>query len=227
MVGRWLVDTGSHGRQSIRMSEESSMSRPAKPAERPTEERRERSIDNLLQRWSCGVVRQGLDGAIAGASALLRGAQELRRMQLEAGHQAEQAHADAAARIRQARASADFGAAQLALATATAEGMLRYLAALGDISTRTAAAVGNEWLEASTRIGREATSFAAFALQVAAEPKSVDRIEAQAEHVLNPLGATFFGWPAQEASREWMSAAWSWSGLGDAAEAEKNAPTLH
>jgi len=185
------------------------------PQEAPAEsaEAAPPAIDSTLDAWSSQAARESLSWQIDTCRALLRGAKAVREAQVQAAERAEASYLKAAEQLLSARSVADIGSLQLELLRANAEESLQHLTHLGELATRGWAETLQQAAEGWTRLGAAAWEGALqWSRWQASLPASADLVEAEMEHVTNPIAASPMVWPAQEATRQAMSlAAQTWN----------------
>lgn len=189
-------------------------------APRKNEPATQSTLDTVLRDCSQTTTKEQLGWEIAAGSALLRGAQQMREAQLDASRKAQQAHADAAASLRQAYGISDLANIQASLARADLEGALELWGRLSELASRSALELWNESFSGVTRMQTAAWSSAQqwFEHQASLGTRT-EVLEAEVEHVANTVAASPLVWPSQEATRQVMTLAtstWndllSWSG---------------
>lgn len=170
------------------------------------------SMDAVLDEASQGWAREQLAWEIGAKAVLLRGAESLREVQRDAAHETRQAHDEALARLSSARGLAELAAVQLELARAEVEGTTRYWQRVGALGTASALEWWSESAGALTRLHGAAWSSALQWMQLQSQwPLAPEAIEAEVDHVTNPLVASPWVWPAQDAARQAVTlAAASW-----------------
>lgn len=169
-----------------------------------TAERRESSIDNVLERWSFGVAKEGVADEIGVSNALLRSALALREMQIDAAKRTQATHEKAAEQLKSARSVAEVTSVGLMLAQADAEGAVRYWSEMAGIVAKGGFDGWSEAFRALTRTSGIAQSFSQHWLETMASAKP-ETVAAQVEHATTPVTSSPLVWPAQEAVREAMS----------------------
>jgi hypothetical protein len=203
----------------------------ATPARRKTAARRQtpepapetpaldNSIDGALDRWSDVATRELAAWGIGATTTLLRGMQAMQEAQLEAAREAQRLHEEAAAQLGSARDASELAQIQLALAQSDGRVALQSMSRIGEVATRQAL---ESWNDAAAGFAHMNGATWTAALQwfngVARQPADAELVEAEVEHVVSPLAASPFVWPAQEAARQALGvagAAWndwlSWS----------------
>jgi hypothetical protein len=143
----------------------------------------------------------------------LRNALELREAQVEAARSAQKAHAQAAENLKRANGITELAAVQLELARADAQGAMQYWAKLGELTTKGAMDLWSESASGYAKLQNAAWSaLLQFSRVQASLPVSAEVLEAEVEHVTNPVTSSPLVWPAQEATRQAMSlAASTWN----------------
>jgi hypothetical protein len=170
-------------------------------------------LDDVVEHMQLGLAKEGLHDELTASSALLRGAQALREMQIEAARSTQRAHAQAAEQLAAARSVTDVSRVALQLAQTDAEAALRYWTDWTGIAVRTGL---DGWSDALGMVAR-AQALVQQAVQqwgdVAATAKP-EALQAQMEHLSAPMAASPLVWPAQEALREMVSLGsrpWWWA----------------
>ena len=178
------------------------------------------SLDATLDHWSNDQLKEQLSLGIDAMNWIVRSVQSLRELQLATAQRAGAAYREAADQLKSATGVADFNALQLKLARENTQAAVDYLTQLGEATTRHA----GEAVEAATsHLTRLQTlgwsTMAQWSQLQAALPQQPDVVEAEFEHLANPLAASPFAWPAQEATRQafgFANSAWNdlvnWSG---------------
>jgi hypothetical protein len=166
------------------------------------------TIDSTLDAWAAQFAREQLAWQIGISRALLRGAKAMREAQMQAAERAEAAYLKAGEQLLQARGVADIGALQLEMARAAGERVLLHATRLGEVSGRGLAETLEEAASGWTRLSAAAWDglLQWSRWQAWAAPQG-ELVEAEVEHVTNPIAASPMVWPAQEATRQAMSVA--------------------
>lgn len=171
------------------------------------------AIDSALDAWGAQAARDQLAWQINTCRALLRGAKAVREAQMQAAERAEAACLEAADQVLSARGIGDLGSLQLDLARRSAEAAMQHCTHLGEV-------VGRSWTEAIEEAAAGWTRMSTASWQgllqwsrwQASLPASAEVVEAEVEHLTNPIAASPAVWPAQEAARQAMSlAASTWN----------------
>lgn len=170
-------------------------------------------IDIALDDWSENSAKEQVAWEISAATALLRSVQALREAQLEAARHAQQALEQAAAQLKKAHGIGEVAAVQVELARADAEGAMQLLGKVGELTTKSALEMWNESAAGYARLQNAAwSSLLQFSKAQAALPGSAEVLEAEVEHITNPVTSSPLVWPAQEATRQAMTlAASTWN----------------
>jgi len=186
-------------------------------------------IDIALEDWSESAAKEQIAWEISATTALLRSMQTLREVQLEAAQRAQEAHEQAAAQLKKAHGIGELAAVQMDLARADAEGAMQLMGKLGELSTKSALELWSESAAGYVKLQNAAWSaLLQFSKVQAALPPSAEVLEAEVEHITNPVTSSPLVWPAQEATRQAMTlAASTWndwlSWTGQVAGAERAA----
>jgi hypothetical protein len=202
---------------------------PARPAQQEledaedahpaTEEAAPPAIDSALDAWSASTAREQLAWQINLCRAMLRSAKAVRQVQVEAAEHAEQAQMRAADQLLSARGVSEFAELQFALWRTNAEEATQYWSRLGETAVRSAAEALQESAAGWMRVSEAAwEGLSQWSRWQASVPQTAEVVEAEVEHVANPLNASPWVWPAQEAARQafdvaagawrdWLSAA--------------------
>ena len=167
-------------------------------------ERREGSVDNVLERWSFGIAKEGVADEIGASNAVLRSAVALHEMQIDAARRTQATHEKAAEQLKSARSIAEVTSIGLMLAQADAEGAVRYWSEMAGIVAKGSFEGWSEAFKALTRANGIAQSLSQHWLGVMASANP-EMIQAQVEHATTPLTSSPLVWPAQEAVREAMT----------------------
>jgi hypothetical protein len=163
------------------------------------------TLDEALSAWSGDAGRAWANLGFSLCAAWLQGARALREEQRAAAERAEAACVAAGEKLqsagdwqRAAAVQADFLRAQLEDNVQT---VLRLAAIARDnaaaLARRAAEGLSDAQLSGFNGLSR-------WAQVQAALPNSVEALEAEAEHLANPLAASPLVWPAQEALRQGM-----------------------
>lgn len=233
-----MTDKTPARRRSGTVSDSSSAPSAAATAATQTRrpaERRDGSFDNVLERWSLGIVKEGMAERLGASTAMLRGAVALRELQIEAARRTQATHEKAAAQLRSARSLTELTSIGLMLTQADAEGAVRYWSGLAGIVANSGFEAWSEAFGALTRANGIAHSLGQHWLEATASAKP-ETLAAQIEHATTPVTSSPFVWPAQEAVREAMTLGarnWNeWLGsavpaVTQAIEAATAPPTRH
>jgi hypothetical protein len=186
----------------------------------PAAEAEVASIDTTLDHWSNDSWREQLSLGIDAMSWLFSAAQSLREVQLTSARRAEAAQLNAAEQLKTAHGLADFNRLQLELARDHAQTMVDHCNRFTEAASRHAVEAMTAVIDHMARLQNLGWSTLAQWSQLqAAMPQQPDIVEAELEHLTNPLAASPFAWPAQEATRQAFtlaSSAWNdllnWSG---------------
>jgi hypothetical protein len=167
-------------------------------------ERRAQTVDNVLERWRHGVVKQGLDSEIGASNAVLRAALALRRMQAEAAQRTQAAHEQAHERLGSARSVAEVASLGLALAQSDAQGALRYWSETMNIAMRSLVEGWSEAMGAFARAqGLAGETSRHWIDTTGRRGAAAESAEAESSSATPPLAAAF--WPTQETVRDAMN----------------------
>jgi hypothetical protein len=178
------------------------------------------SIDTTLDHWSNDSWREQLSLGIDAMSWLFGAAQSLRELQLATARRAEAAQLQAAEQLKTANGMADFNRLQVELARAHMQTAVDHCSHLSEAASRHAVEAMAAITDHMVRLQNLGWSTLAQWSQLrAALPQQPEIVEAELEHLTNPLAASPFAWPAQEATRQAFtlaSSAWNdlltWSG---------------
>ncbi len=174
--------------------------RAAAPAAEETEKP---TIDTTLDAWSAQATRDQLAWEISACTAWLRGAKALREAQMQSAEQTEAAYLKAAEQLMSARGIDEFANIQFELLRQDAEQAMQYWQRMSEVLTRSLAEVYQEATAGWTRASESAMNgFNQWGKFQASLPQTADMVEAEVEHVANPLAASPMMWPMQEASRQ-------------------------
>lgn len=183
------------------------------------------TLDAAVADWSQDTLRAQFAWGIGLLTAWVGGAKAVREAQRDAADRCEQACLRAGEQLQSARDWSQAASVHGDLIRAQSEEALRLWTELQQAS---ASALAQTFERAVA--GWSETSQASLAglsrwVQVQASmPTSPEVIEAEAEHLTNPLAAGAIGWPAQEAMRQGMNIASSlWNDWMD--WSQKNIPT--
>jgi len=171
------------------------------------------SLDATLDAWSTQTSREQLALEIATCSTLLHGARAVREAQMQAAEQAEKVYLQAAERLLTARSLQDLAGIQFELLKTDAESAVQYWSRLGELAARNAMDTFQEAAAGWVRLGSTAMAgFTEWTRLQSSLPQGVEIVEAEVEHLTNPLAASPMVWPAQEATRQAMTlASSSWN----------------
>ena len=167
-------------------------------------ERRDDTFQNVIERWSFDVAKEGLNQELGTTNAVLRGALAIRDMQIDAAKRTHQTHEQAGKRVESARTLAELTSVGLMIAQADAEGAVRYWTEMAGIVARSSFETWNEAFGAFTRMQSVAATLGQHWLEAASAARP-ETLEAEVQHVTTPLTSSPFVWPAQEAVREAMT----------------------
>jgi hypothetical protein len=177
-------------------------------------------IDIVLDDWSESAAKEQIAWEISATTVLLRSVEALREAQLEAARQAQEVHQQAAAQLKKAHGIGQLTAVQMELARADAEAAMQLMGKVGELTTKSALELWSESATGYVKMQNAAWSaLVQFSKVQATLPQSAEVLEAEVEHITNPITSSPLVWPAQEATRQAMSLAastwndWlSWSG---------------
>jgi hypothetical protein len=178
------------------------------------------AIDAMLDDWSQSAAKEQIAWEISASNAVLRNAQALREAQLDATMRAQQAHEQCALQLEEANSINDLAVVQMSLAQAEAQSVFEYWAKLNESTTRGMLEACAEAANGCVRWQNAAWSAWLRLSQLRALlPRNAEELEAEVEHVTNPVTASPLVWPALEATRQAMTLAtnswndWlSWTG---------------
>jgi hypothetical protein len=194
--------------------------KPASEAQADADEANGNPIDIVLDDWSESAAKEQIAWEISACTALLRSAQSVREAQLEAARRAREVHEQAAEQLKKAHGLSEVAQVQMELARADAEGAMQLFSKLGELTTKSALEMLSESAAGYAKLQNAAWSaMLQFSKAQAALPTSAEVLEAEVEHITNPVTSSPLVWPAQEATRQAMTLAastwndWlSWSG---------------
>ena len=182
------------------------------------------SWDAALSGWTTDTGRAVLAWGFSMTAALLAGAKATRDVQREAAERAEAACLAAGERLQSTRDGLQAVGVQSDWLRAQNDEAMRLWTRLAEIGARTGAEVVQRTVEGWSSTSSVALAgLGRWAEVQAALPTTPEALQAEAEHVANPLAAGPLAWPAQEAWRQGMSFAssmwndwvdWSHRGAG-------------
>lgn len=199
---------------------------------------RDATFDDVIERFSIEVAREGISDELGASAAVLRGSIALREMQADAARRTQAMHEKAVEQLQSARSVAELASVGMMLTQGNAEAVVRYWTDYAGIATRTALESWNEAIGALARTQQIVQAAGRQWLDAAAAVRP-DVVEAQVEHVTTPVTSSPLVWPTQEAVREAISAgtrSWNeWLGSAmpaaaqfmEAAAAAATPPTRH
>jgi hypothetical protein len=171
------------------------------------------AIDSTLDAWVAQFAREQLAWQIGVSRAMLRGAKAMREAQMETAERAETACLKAGEQLLAARGVGEVSALQLDLLRAGGEEVLQHWTHLNEVAGRSLSEALQEAATGWSRLGAAAWDglLQWSRWQAWVSPQS-DLVEAEVEHMTNPIAASPMVWPAQEATRQAMSlAAQTWN----------------
>jgi len=171
------------------------------------------TLDNALDDWSQTTAKEQIAWEISAANAMLRNAQALSEAQLDSARRTQKAHEQAALQLEQAQDINELAAVQMSLARADAQSLLEHWSRIGQTATRGALEAWSEAMSGCARLQNAAvSSWLQWSKLQQSVPANPEVLEAEMEHVANPVAATPLVWPAQEATRQAMTlAASTWN----------------
>lgn len=168
------------------------------------------TLDEALSAWSGDAGRTWAGIGLALAAAWLQGARAVREEQRAAAERAEAACLAAGERLQSAADWQHAAAIQADLLREQLEDNVQTALRIGTLWRDSTIALAGQWVEGCTRAQSSGFDNITRLAQVqAALPTSPEVLEAEAEHLANPLAAGPLMWPAQEAMRQGMGVATS------------------
>lgn len=169
------------------------------------EQRLSAGTSAALDQWA-ELGKAQLGAGLALAQSLVKGAQALRQVQLEAGQQAEQRYQEAQARLSQARDVGDLFGLQAQLLRSHAESALQYWTSCFDAAHRTRAEAAST---AAAALGDLQKAALSSAQQWAGRGASA--AQGAVGESTRAWGGNGLAWPAPDAARSalsWATSAW-------------------
>lgn len=168
------------------------------------------SLDAALSGWAMETSRAQMACAMSVFGALVGASRAVREVQRDTAERAEAACEQAGERLQSARDLTHAATLQAEWLRAQGDEALRYWTRLSEIAGESGAQTFQRALEGWTRASTAAfEGMSHWARVQAALPTSAEAIEAEAEHLTNPLSASPLAWPAQEAVRQGVGLATS------------------
>lgn len=168
------------------------------------------TLDEALAAWSGDAGRTWAGLGLQLAAAWLQGARAVREEQRAAAERAEAACLAAGQRLQSAADWQHAAAIQADLLREQLEDNLQTALRIGALWRDNGLALAGQWAEGVTQAQASGFDNITRLAQVqAALPTTPEVLEAEAEHLANPLAAGPLMWPAQEAMRQGMGVATS------------------
>lgn len=204
----------------------------ARPVDTPADAS---TLDAALSGWTIDTGRAQAAWGMSILATVISATKSAREVQREAAERAESACLEAGRRLQSASDWTQAASAQADWLRSQSDESLRYWSRLAEIATRSSAETFQQsiegWSKASTAAMEGMTRWAQVQ---AALPTTPEVMEAEAEHLTNPLSASPLGWPAQEAMRQGLGFATSlwndwvdWSTRAATPAASRSGATVH
>lgn len=166
------------------------------------------SLEAALEDWTVRTGREQLAWEIAAWRALFRNARAVRETQLQAAERAETTHMQAAEQLLQARDAGQVAEVQFELMRTTFEDALQYWTRVGEAASQGLLQAMQESADGWARVSANAwNGWLEWSRSQTLAASRGDIAEAEVEHLSNPLAASPWFMPMQEATRQMMDAA--------------------